>query len=120
MILENRNILTMLGSGDSGEEMVEWMAETGELGISSPDMKYISRLTIRMTMGVGSRMDIYAQYDMSGEWVHLCHIMGTSLRSFSIPVRPRRCDHMKLRFRGLGPGKIYSITKTIEQGSDRS
>ena len=117
---ENRNILTMLGSGDSGEEMVEWMAETGELGISSPDMKYISRLTIRMTMGVGSRMDIYAQYDMSGEWVHLCHIMGTSLRSFSIPVRPRRCDHMKLRFRGLGPGKIYSITKTIEQGSDRS
>ena len=117
---DNRNIITLFGSGDVFEENVEWMAETGELGISSPDMKYISRITIRMSMEANSVMDIYAQYDLSNEWSHLCNIRGTDLRSFSIPIRPRRCDHMKLRFVGVGAAKIYSWTKTIEQGSELS
>ena len=117
---DNRNIITLFGSGDVFEENVEWMAETGELGISSPDMKYISRITIRMSMEANSVMDIYAQYDLSNEWSHLCNIRGTDLRSLSIPIRPRRCDHMKLRFVGVGAAKIYSWTKTIEQGSELS
>ena len=116
---DTRNIITMLGSGESTGD-VNWMAETGELGISSPDMKYISRITIRMFMDVGALMDIYAQYDMSGEWIHLCNIRGTSLRSFSLPIQPRRCDYMKLKFEGTGMAKIYSWTKTIEQGSEIS
>lgn len=58
--------------------------------------------------------------DMSDEWIHICTIFSTNLRSFSIPVRPRRCDYMKLRIVGEGMAKIYSYTKTIEQGSDRS
>ena len=115
-----RNIITMLGSGveDTGE--VQWMVETGELGISSPDMKYISRITVRMSMAIGAKAEFYAQYDMSDEWVHVCTIFGTNLRSFSIPIRPRRCDYMKLRIVGEGVAKIYSITKTIERGSDIS
>lgn len=117
---DDRNIVTMLGSGEAYEGSVSWMVETGELGISSPDMKYISRLTVRMSMEIGSEMNLYVQYDLSGEWVHVCNIRGTSLRSFSIPIRPRRCDHMKLRIEGVGGAKIYSITKTIEQGSELS
>ena len=115
-----RNIITLLGSGDAYEDDVKWMVETGELGISSPDMKYISRLTIRMSMEIGAEMNIYAQYDLSDEWVHICNIRGTNLRSFSIPIKPRRCDHMKIRIEGRGMAKIYSWTKTIEQGSDLS
>ena len=117
---DNRNIITMLGSGEENVGEVSWMFETGELGISSPDMKYISRITIRMLMDIGAEMNIYAQYDMSNEWIHLCNIKGTSLRSFSIPIRPRRCDYMKLKFEGTGMAKIYSWTKTIEQGSETS
>ena len=117
---EDRNIITLLGSGQEDEKAVEWMVETGELGISSPDMKYISRIILRMSMDIGAQMDIYAQYDLSDEWVHVCHVRGTSLRSFSIPVRPRRCDFMRLKIEGTGMGKIYSMTKTIEQGSDLS
>jgi hypothetical protein len=71
-------------------------------------------------MDIGAKMDIYAQYDLSDEWVHLGSMVGTSLRSFSIPVRPRRCDHLRLRIEGEGMSKIYSITKTIEQGSELS
>ena len=115
-----RNIITMLGSGTEDTGEVQWMVETGELGISSPDMKYISRITFRMSMAINAKAEVYAQYDMSDEWVHVCTIFGTDLRSFSIPIRPRRCDYMKLRIVGEGMAKIYGYTKTIEQGSDIS
>ena len=115
---EDRNIITLLGSGEPDEDRVEWMVETGELGISSPDAKYISRITLRMCMDVGAEMDIYAQYDLSDEWLHICHFRNTNLSSFSVPLRPRRCDFMRLRIEAKGGGKIYSMTKTIEQGGD--
>lgn len=114
-------IVSMLGIGTTAyEDSVKWMVQTGEIGISSPDMKYISRITIRMAMDMGAKLHIYAQYDLDKEWIPVCDLVGTSLRSFSIPIRPRRCDHMKLRMDGEGMAKIYSITKTIEQGSELS
>jgi hypothetical protein len=113
-------IITMLGSGKADPESVEWMAQTGEIGISTPDMKYISRLTVRLLLDVGSEVRLLAQYDFSDAWEELCVLQGTSLRSYSVPIRPKRCDHMKLRIAGVGNVKIYSITKTIEQGSERS
>ena len=117
---EDMNIITLLGSGDPDEKVVQWMVETGELGISSPDMKYISRITLRMLLEPGAEMAIYAQYDMSDEWILMGCFRGTDLRSFSVPIRPRRCDYMRLRFEAKGMGKIYSMTKTIEQGSEWS
>jgi len=117
---ESRKIISLLGSGDTAEDSVEWMVQTGEIGISSPDMKYISRLTIRMAMDVGSELRVYAQYDFCDEWERVCTLTSTNLRSFSIPIRPKRCDYMKLRIEGKGMAKIYSITKTIEQGSELS
>lgn len=118
--ISNGKIIAMLGSGTPDSLPVEWMAETGEIGISSPDMKYISRITLRMSMDIGSEVTIYAQYDFNEEWEQVCILTSDSLRSFSIPIRPKRCDHMKLRIEGVGAVKIYSLTKTIEQGSELS
>ena len=118
--VSNGKIITLLGSGTKDLAGVEWMAETGEIGISSPDMKYVSRITMRMSMDIGAEVRIYAQYDFSDEWELVCSLRSTNLRSFSIPIRPKRCDYMKLRIEGEGMAKIYSITKTIEQGSELS
>ena len=118
--ISDGKIITMLGSGTQDAEDVTWMVETGEIGISSPDMKYISRLTVRMSMDIGAEVGIYVQYDFSDEWECQCVLRSTNLRSFSIPIRPKRCDHMKLRIEGVGAVKIYSILKTIEQGSELS
>ncbi|MBQ3215372.1 MAG: hypothetical protein IJB11_04550 [Oscillospiraceae bacterium] len=101
------------------EEPVRWMAETGEIGLDTPDRKYISRLDLRLSMEVGAELTVYVQYDTEPEWVALGSIRGTSLQSFSLPLRLRRCDHLRLRFEGEGDIKIYSITKTIMKGSDR-
>ena len=118
--ISNGQIITILGTGAKGTAPVEWMVQTGEIGISSPDMKYISKLSLRMAMDVGADISIYAQYDFSDAWESVCTLRSDNLRSFSIPIRPKRCDHMRLRIEGVGMVKIYSITKTIEQGSDLS
>jgi hypothetical protein len=71
-------------------------------------------------MEAGATLKIYIQYDLDNEWKEVGSLVSTSLRSFSVPVRPRRCDHLKLRLEGTGGARIYSITKTIEQGSELS
>ncbi len=111
-------IKTVFGSGTPEEGLVKWMAETGTLGTDSPDKKYVSRITFRMALDVGTRIVIDAQYDSSGIWERLSSMVGTSLRSFPISVRPKRCDHLKIRIKGEGGAKIYSYVKTVEQGSD--
>lgn len=107
-------------AGVPSQERVRWLAQTGELGLGEAEMQYISRITLRLTLEPGASMDISAQYDLSGEWEPLAHIRGTDLRSFSIPVRPRRSDYLRLRFQGEGNVKLYAMTKTIRKGSELS
>ena len=116
--IEGNKIKTILGTGTKDTSNVKWMAETGVIGTDSPDKKYISRLDIRLSISIGTRVHIYIQYDSNGEWEHKFTMTGMKLGSFSVPIRPRRCDHLRLRIEGDGEAKIYSICKTIEQGSN--
>ena len=111
-------IKTMFGSGTVDDNPVKWMAETGVLGMYTPDKKYISRLNIRMSLEVNTKVRIFIQYDSCGEWELVSSMISTSIRSFSIPLKPRRCDHFRLKIEGEGEAKIFSIVKTLEQGSD--
>ena len=113
-------IITLLGSGTKDEAPVPWSVETGIIGLDLPDMKYISKMQIRMSLDAGTTVDVSILYDSVEDWEHLFHMTATSLRSFVLPILPRRCDHFRLRIEGVGHGEIYSITKTIEQGSDVS
>jgi hypothetical protein len=114
----NGDIRTMFGSGTKDTEPVEWIAETGLIGCSAIDKKYVSRLTIRLKMEIGAQVNFYIQYDSSGEWVRVCNLVGHNLRTNTLPIRPKRCDHFRMRIEGVGEAKIFSISKTIEQGSE--
>lgn len=111
-------IWDLTGNTGTPEEQVSWMAVTGDLGLENPEQKYISRLTLRLCLEPGATMEIYAQYDREQTWVKLGQVYGTELRSFSLPVRPRRCDQLRLKLQGTGMCKLYSITKTLERGSE--
>ena len=115
---QGKDIKTIRGTGTLDTSLVEWEAVTGIIGTDSPDKKYISRMDVRLSLNVGTRVSIFADYDSLGSWEHLFSMTGTTLRSFAIPIRPKRCDHLRLKIMGTGEAKIYSITKTIEQGSD--
>lgn len=114
----DNKIKTILGSGTLESSPVDWMAETGVLSTDMPDKKYISKLNVRMSLELDTMVRFYIQYDSCGGWEHLFSMQGTSLRTFTVPIKPKRCDHMRIRIVGRGEAKIYSITKTIEQGSD--
>ena len=114
----DHQIKTMFGSGRKDTAKVNWMAETGVMGTNTPNKKYISKINIRMSLELNTNVFFYVQYDSSDVWEFLFRMEGTTLRSFTVPIRPRRCDHLKLRIEGVGEAKIYSIAKTYEIGSD--
>ena len=114
----DKQIKTVRGTGVAETEPIAWEAVTGIIGTDSPDKKYISRMDVRMSLVVGARVSFFVEYDSSGEWEHLFSMDGIKLRSFAVPIRPQRCDHLRLRIIGSGEAKIFSICKTIEQGSD--
>ena len=101
------------------EDDVTWFAETGIIGLSLPDKKYVTGLDIRMTAEHGSMVTIDVEYDSSGSFERLYTINGNGTQSFDIPVRVKRCDHLRMRISGKGNAKIFSITKTIENGSNK-
>lgn len=123
----DKKIRTVLGRGTKDTSPISWMAETGTimaLTTSSnypewiSNKKFVGRMLIRMSLDAGATMQVYIQYDSSGVWEKLWDMTGKNLRTFSFPVRPHRCDHFRLKLEGTGGAKIYSITKTLERGSD--
>lgn len=115
---EHGGVWTMLSGND--EQKLTWVWDTGEIGLNLPDMKYINHLTIRMSLESGTEVRLFAKYNQSDEWQPLYALRSSELKSFDIPIKPRRCDYMQLRISGDGPAKVYSITKSIMQGSARS
>lgn len=122
-----KNIVAMRGSVGKPIEVsgIDWSVETGLLGMSSPDMKYVSKILLRMSLAGNSNADIFIQYDSmedppNGGWIFVTSINAKTLRSYSVPIQTHRCDHFRLKIEGKGDCRIYSITKTIEQGSDVS
>ena len=123
----DNKIKTVMGSGTQEPSDVEWMAETGIIvapyeSVRYPDQianrKFVGRMQIRMSLVPGAFVEAYIQYDSSGIWEQLWSMTGNSLKTFSIPIRPTRCDHFKIKLVGKGDCKIFSVTKSIEQGSD--
>lgn len=105
-------------SSPGSEGDIDWSVETGVIGLDDPDKKYISRLSVRMELELGARVRISIQYDSRGDFECVFSTESDRLRTVTVPIKPRRCDHLRMRIEGFGAAKIYSITKTIEQGSD--
>lgn len=116
-LCQDKRVITMLRGDGSGETDYSWYAETGEIGFNTPDQKYISQIVMRLSLETGTELRVFARYDFSEQWEPLFALRSTNLRSYEIPIRPKRCDYMKLRLEGDGPGKIYSITKKMMKGS---
>ena len=124
---EKNQVYTVCGSynrqdgEDSGslEEPVSWYCETPELEYDSPDHVYASMLQVRLELPLGSRVQIDVEYDSDGIWRRQRVIEGRKKRGVEIPLRPRRCDHFRIRISGRGEASICSITKHTEECSGK-
>lgn len=96
-----------------------WFVWTGPIGYQMPDKKYPSRITIRAKVPINCSMTVSIGYD-DGVAMNPNTITGNSKNEIvAFSVVPKRCHHFKLYISGSGPCEIYSITKTMQQGSDR-
>lgn len=103
------------------ESRVEWEAETGDIGLDTPDTKYMTGLMVRLVVDNHAQMKMYLQYDSDGVWEEVINIQASDVkRTVNVPIRLRRCDHVKIKMAGIGDCKVYSITKKLKEGSERN
>ena len=95
------------------EESVEWMCESVRLGYELPDRKYVAALTLRLRAEEGACVTVETEYDSNGIWHRSARVAGDG-KARLIWLRPRRCDHFRLRLSGVGNCTLCYMTKELE------
>lgn len=120
--IANKKLYSVYGDTE-GE--ISWMAETGKLGFTRSNSadknistKDVSRINIRMSLGLKSHVSLYIEYDSADNWEHVWQMYGKGTKLFTIPVKPHMCDHFRLKLVGKGDAVIQSITTSFVEGSD--
>lgn len=108
----------MTGRDGEPEGPVRWSAQSGLMHYQSPDRKYISRLSLYLSMAAGAELSVFLRYDSAGDWHRAGQVSLSGPGALTLPVRPRRCGHMELKLEGKGQVRLYSLARILEEGSD--
>lgn len=101
------------------EEQFIWKATTAHLGLGQLEAKYVKKVIVRMQIEPGARVQMDVSYD-GGDWEQIFDKDGEEgMHIESKSIIPKRCNDMRLRFRGYGAVQILSIAKVTVQGSDK-
>ncbi len=126
---ENNTLVSICGSVGQKETNIPWMAEFDLYGVNyrrqsnydDPkrvrNHKYVSLFKIRVELGKGANLKLYMQYD-NNPYKYIGEKRGEKLRTFVLPVKPKRCDHVRFRLEGQGDVTIYDISRIMEVGGD--
>lgn len=116
---DSNELKTINGTEGNEEDKFPWKIVFGDIGYEYFQKKYLSRFNIRMSLEEDGWAEIYTEYDSNGIWEKRGTINGTGIsRTFTLPIIPRRCDHIRIKIEGSGEFKLYSISKILEIGSD--
>ena len=115
---ESGELLALKGSVGTPEEELPWMAQTGPLRYTAPDRQYLARTDLTLWMERGGVLELWLRYDGAGDWQRAARLEPGRAGSFTLPLRPRRCDSLELRLRGRGEMRLYALTQVLERGSD--
>lgn len=116
-IADNR-LIALTGSTGEKEPFVSWEAESGMLNYRNAEKKYVSRFNLRVQMEEGAELEIWLRYDEEKDWQLKGRLSSTRNRTVCVPVRPRRCDHLRIKLKGKGEFRLFSIGRNLSYGSD--
>lgn len=111
----------------TAEGAVEWAAEFADFyeyttyastSTAAPEKKGVGKFQIRLELDAGASVAVMIQYDSSGIWETVSTLTATQKRSFYLPVVPHRCDHYRLKLKGTGGCRVYSLTREYYVGSE--
>ena len=95
------------------EQGVEFALTTGDLGLDSPEERYLSRLTLRLDAACRSRVTVDVSYD-GGPWENAAALtVEGPRRNCDLHLVPRRCASLRLRLWGYGQITLRSLAKTF-------
>ena len=127
---QENTIVSVMGSMGALEDDFDWSAEFDLMGVSyvngglgdSPvrirNAKYVSMFKIRMYLDPDAHMKLWMKYNDGPEWELMGERRGNDMRTFTLPVIPKRCDHVRFKLTGHGDAKIYDISRIMEVGGD--
>ena len=126
MLLTNGELWSAYGGGlieygsDASyeEEKIEWMLDTGDLGVDEPYNQHISGIQMYCNCELGTQLIVEVRCDDERNWRQAYRTSPATKRSITIPYVPPRCRTIRMRIRGTGDFQLYQIVKKIEQGSD--
>lgn len=105
-------------SGFFEEDDFEWSAETGIWGLSLPENKYYSCITLRFDCEKGAKFTVDFEVNSSGKWEEQLFVKAKEKGLVVLPFTAPRCDRLRIRIRGTGKVKLYSISRKTETGSE--
>lgn len=121
----NNGITAINGTDGVPEASFEWSCTTGIMyyeqgvkGAGAQPVRYVSRYDIRLNMERETDMQMFIEYDSSGLWNYAGDFHLPNNGTVTIPIRPRRCDHLRLKFVGRGNMRMFSIARVLTRGSD--
>lgn len=100
------------------EEAVESLAEFGDFVEGNPNKKGVSKLQVRIELEENASVTIEMQFDRDGIWREVKTLTATKKRSYYLPIIPRRTDNFRIRIRGIGEWKLYSLVRESYSGSE--
>ncbi len=109
-----KKLSEIFGTDKNTEPDLDWYAESGIIGLSSNEGKYLNKLKLRFKTSPGASLRVQLDADSSNVWRDVGHISKAKLGTYVLHILPPRCDHFKLRISGKGYCELYSMTKYIE------
>jgi hypothetical protein len=112
--------LYMLGSDGiyrfgTGSEKVEWMAEFCPFTENTEGKKYITRLSLRLTISGTLKVEISCD---NAPFEKIYTAGSSETRLVNVPVPIQRCDTFSLRLSGTGECLIQSMVRQVSVGSE--
>lgn len=98
-------------------ETVQFEAVSGDIGLSVPDDKYVSRVTLRVDADGPAVVTLAVSYD-GGPWEKMSTSAARgSHERLNMPFEPRRFDTMRVLMSGKGQVALRSMALTLAGSS---
>lgn len=131
MLTERKELLGLglaeAPEGAAAEADMPSLVETNDFTEGDPNRKGTAKLQLRGELGRGASLTVKIRFDSGragspsdtdGSWETVKTLYATEKRSWYLPIVPRRSDHFRLRFEGVGEWRLYSLVRENYSGSE--
>lgn len=107
------------GATGTAEENLTWWAESGEIGMDTPEHKRLLQFLLFMQADTGTSVTVSVSYNQGATWQTQGSLTGNGgIREQVIAIRPKGCRRLRLKLSGNGACSIFALAAVYEKGSD--